>query len=107
MRKKHSTARPGKPAERETGQFVLRPHHVPIAGPGSPLPCPFCGSGDDVVIAIDPGQEGAHPAHVCAECDTCGAQGPFVTQDRQVAGMIRIADLVVAAARDWNKRGRL
>ena len=106
MSKKHSTASPSKPARSSTSRFVYGPDQVPIAGVGSPLPCPFCGVSPNVQVTVSRPKDGGDNAWAEAHCECCGAQGPFVTQNREVVDRVLIADLVVAAAKEWNKRGR-
>ncbi len=80
--------------------FTEYSYGIPIAGPGSPLPCPFYASTKISIVigARHEGSSGYGTAH--AHCDNCGAEMGY---SNNMDGGSH-ADAVMEAARLWNTR---
>lgn len=73
---------------------------LPIAGTPAPLPCPFCGSDEDMGIIL---KAGGKDAVAYVECGHCGIDGPMANCDDE-RPFTSYHDLVKTAARFWNTR---
>lgn len=69
---------------------------IPIAGTERPLPCPFCGSSDDVIVVIDNERPRVH-----VECGVCGAESSAAHLSEKVTTAY---GLILEATRWWNAR---
>lgn len=97
-----------RPKTTDPKWFFLDQPRIPIAGAGSPAPCPFCGSADDIFLALEYKETHSGEKYPLSYgfCDVCGAQGSPCTDGVPTEGTPpRTAHaLLVEAAAVWNKR---